>query len=102
MANWSGSIVNTTTTSITISWKNFTSVLAQHILHYVVVMKNTNGSILNVNIVSRGTTSAAFNGLSPYAEYRVTIVGVDDQGNSYKSSEVTVWTDEGGTVFKHK
>ena len=90
--------MNTTTRSITISWETLTPVLAQRTLYYVVVMKSANGSILNVNIVSGGTTSDVFNGLSPYTEYQVSVVGVDNEGNSFKSSDVTVWTEERGTL----
>ena len=49
VANWSASIENTTTTSIRISWQNLTPVLGRRILHYFVVIKSSNGSILNGN-----------------------------------------------------
>ena len=62
------------------------------------VVKSTNGSILNGNIVPGNTTSDVFYGLTPYTEYRLSVVGVDAIRRTYKSAEGTSWTDEGGTV----
>ena len=99
MANWSASIGNITTTSIGLSWQNLTTLLGQRILHYFAVVKSTNGTVLNGNIVPGITTSDVFYGLSPYTEYRLTVVGVNDKGKAYKSIEVTVSTEEGGTYL---
>ena len=100
LGNWSVSIGNTTTTSTRISWQNLTPLLGRGIQHYIVLIKSTNGSILNGNIVPEDTTSDAFYGLSPFKEYQLSVVGADDQGSAYQSNEVSVWTDEGGT-FSH-
>ena len=101
LGNWSVSIGNTTTTSIRVSWQNLTPLLGRRIPHYVVLIKSTNGSILNGNIVPEDTTSDAFHGLSPFTEYQLSVVGSDDQGSAYKSNEVSSRTDEGGT-FSYK
>ena len=98
MANWSAYIDNTTTTSIRFSWQNLSPLLVQ-ISHYYVVLKTSYGSSLNGNIMSGNTTSHVFSGLSAYTEYRLSVVGVGDNGTAYKSTEVTVRTDEGGTYF---
>jgi len=100
LGNWSVSIENTTATSTRISWQTLTPLLGRGIQHYIVLIKSTNGSILNGNIVPEDTTSDAFYGLSPFKEYQLSVVGADDQGSAYKSNEVSVWTDEGGT-FSH-
>ena len=96
VANWSASIENTTTTSIRISWQNLRSVLGRRILHYFVVIKNSNGSILNGNIRSENTFSDVFYGLSPYREYRLNVIGVDEEGRAYNGSELVALTEEGG------
>jgi len=100
LGNWSVSIGNTTATSIRISWQNLTPLLGRRIPHYIVLIKSTNGSILNGNIVPEDTTSDAFHGLSPFEEYKLSVVGANDEGGAYKSNEVAAWTDEGGT-FSH-
>ena len=101
LANWSTFIDNTTTTSIQFSWQNLSPLLGQQISHYFVVLKNGYGyrSSLNGNIMSGNTTSHVLSGLSGYTEYRLSVVGVDVNGTAYNSTEVTVWTDEGGTYF---
>ena len=100
LGNWSVSIGNTTATSIRISWQNLTPLLGRRIPHYIVLIKSTNGSILNGNILPEDTASDAFHGLSPFAEYQLSVVGANDEGGAYKSNEVAAWTDEGGT-FSH-
>ena len=48
------------------------------------------------NILQSNVTSDVFYWLSPYMEYRLNVLGVNDNGNVYKSSEVTEWTEESG------
>ena len=36
-------------------------------------------------------------GLTAYREYRLSVAGVNYSGNAYNSTEITAWTDEGGT-----
>ena len=96
VANWSALIGNTTTTSIRISWQNLTPVLGRRIRYYFVVIKSSNGSILNGNIRSENAFSDVFYGLSPYREYRFNVIGVDEEGRAYNGSELVTWTEEGG------
>lgn len=96
MANWSVAIGNTTDRSIGIHWQNLNEVLDQQILHYFGLVKNSNGSIVNGKIMSGNTTSVVFDGLSPYKQYSIIVVGVSSNGQSYKSANLTAWTDEGG------
>ena len=96
VANWSALVENTTTTSIRISWQNLTPVLGRRILHYFVVIKSSNGSISNGNFRSENTFSDVFYGLSPYREYRLNVIGVDEEGRAYNGSELVAWTEEGG------
>ena len=99
VANWSASSDNKTTTSIRVSWQNLASLLDQKILHYIAVVTSTNGSIENGNIVPENTTYDVFYGLTPYTEYRLIVVGVNDIRKTYKSTEATAWTDEAGTFL---
>ena len=79
-----------------VSWKNLSALLSQSVLYYITVIKSNNGSIVNGNILQGNTTSDVFYGLSPYMEYRLNALGVYDNGQVYKSSEATEWTEESG------
>ena len=98
LANWSVSIDNTSTTSIRFSWQNLET-LGRQISHYFVVIKNSFGSSLIGYLVQKNTISHLFYGLSAYSEYRLSVVGADYSGNAYKTTEITAWTDEGGTCI---
>ena len=82
-----------------VSWKNLSALLSQNILRYLTVIKSGNGSIVSGNILQANTTSDVFYGLSPYMEYRFNVLGVSDNGNVYKSSEATEWTEESGMFY---
>ncbi|KAM7442458.1 Protein sidekick-1 [Porites harrisoni] len=94
VSNWSLCIDNKTATSMRVSWKNLSALLSQSVLHYITVIKSSNGSIVNGNILQGNTTSDVFYGLSPYMEYRLNVLSVNDNGKFYKSSEATEWTEE--------
>ena len=99
VSNWSVSIDNKTATSIQVSWQDLATLLSQSIFHYITVIKSSNGSIVNGNILQENTTSNVFYGLSPYMEYRLTLLCVNDNWEVYKSSEVTEWTEESGMII---
>ncbi|CAH3172193.1 unnamed protein product, partial [Porites evermanni] len=94
VSSWNVSIDNKTATSMGVSWKNLSTLLSQNILHYLTVIKSGNRSIVSGNILQGNTTSDVLYGLSPYMEYRLNVLGVNDNGNVYKTSEVTEWTEE--------
>ncbi len=50
-------------------------------------------------VVHGNATYANIAGLSTYTEYQVSVVGVSSDGQPYKSSNFTAWTEEGGFVF---
>ena len=96
VSNWNFFIDNKTATSMRVSWKNLSALLSQSVLYYITIIKSSNGSIVNGNILQGITTSDVFYGLSPYMEYRLNVLGVNDNGKVYKSSEATEWTEESG------
>ena len=99
MSNWSVSIDNKTANSMQVSWQDLATLLDQSILHYITVIKSSNGSIVNGNILHKNTTSNVFYGLSPYMEYRLTVLCVNDNWKVYKSSEVAEFTEESGVFI---
>ena len=84
------------------SWQNLQTLAGQEISHYFIVVKNSYGNGVNGYIVPGNTTSHVLSGLSPYTEYRLSVVGVNFRGNAYNSTERTAWTDEGGTCNRSK
>ncbi|XP_022786238.1 uncharacterized protein LOC111326491 isoform X2 [Stylophora pistillata] len=95
VSNWNVTIGNTTQRSIGVQWQNLNELLNQQILHFFGLLGTSNGTILNAKIMSESTTSVIFDGLSPYRQYSVAILGVDKNGQAYKSANVTAWTEEG-------
>lgn len=96
VSNWNVTIGNTTEKSIGIQWENLNEVLNQQILHLFGLLQTSNGTVLNAKIMSGNMTSVVFDGLSSYKQYCVAIIGVDNNGQAYKSANITAWTDEGG------
>ncbi|KAL9979894.1 hypothetical protein ACROYT_G008409 [Oculina patagonica] len=96
VANWTISIGSTTQTSIAIHWPNLTPILNQILLHVFGLIKDTTGNISISDILTGNATSVIFHGMSPYTQYRLSVVGVNSKGELFKSAEVTVWTKEGG------
>ena len=98
-ANWNVSIANTSTTSIQFFWQNLQTLVGQQLSHFFTVIKNSYGSSQNSHIVPGNTTFHVFSGLTAYREYRLSVFGVNYSGNAYNSTEITAWTDEGGTCI---
>ena len=97
LGNWRLSIDNTFTTSIRFSWQNLQTLVGQQTSHYLIFVKDSNGRGLNEYIVPGNTNSHVVSGLTAYREYRLSVVGVNYSGNAYNSTEITAWTEEGGT-----
>ena len=99
VSNWNVTIGNTTEKSIGIQWENVNEVLNQKIRHLFGLLQTSNGTILNAKIMSGNTTSVVFVGLLSYRQYSVAIIGVANDGQAYKSANITAWTDEGGKCW---
>ena len=97
LGNWRISIDNTSTTSIKFSWQNLQTLVGQQTSHYFIFVKYSYGRGLNEYIVPGNTISYVVSGLTGYKEYRLSVVGVNYSGNAYNSTEITAWTEEGGT-----
>ena len=100
IANWNVSVGNTTRTSLLFNWEDLTPLINKRVLHYISLIRNKHGSdVSNALIVNGNTTYANIAGLSTYTEYKVSVVGVSSDGIPYTSSNVTVWTEEGGVFI---
>lgn len=97
IANWNVTVGNVTTTTVTVLWNNLATLISKRVLHYISLIRNNNGSsVINAEISSGNTTYSNIVGLSAYTEYQIRFVGVGSDGQAYKSSNITVWTAEGG------
>lgn len=94
--NWNVTVGNTSSTRITIHWQNLAPLIRERVVHYIALIRNISGILVNGVVVSEKATFANFSGLSPYVEYQVSVIGANSNGQSHKSSNVTAWTDEGG------
>ena len=97
LGNWRVSIDNTSTTSIRFSWQNLQTLVGQQTSHYFIFVKDSYGRSLNEYIVPGNTISHVVSGLTAYSEYRLSVAGVNYSGNAYNTTEITAWTEEGGT-----
>ena len=97
LGNWRVSIETSSTTSIRFSWQNLQTLVGQQASHYFIFVKDSSGRGLNEYIVPGNNTSHVVSGLTVYREYRLSVAGVNYSGNAYSSTEITAWTDEGGT-----
>ena len=97
LGNWRISVDNTSTTSIRFSWQNLQTLVGQQTSYYFIFVKDSYGRGLKEYIVPGNTISHVVSGLTAYREYRLSVAGVNYSGNAYNSTEITAWTDEGGT-----
>ena len=97
LGNWRVSVDNTSTTSIRFSWQNLQTLVGQQTSHYFIFVKDSYGRSLKEYIVPGNTISHVVSGLTAYREYRLSVAGVNYSGNAYNSTEITAWTEEGGT-----
>ena len=97
LGNWRVSVDNTSTTSIRFSWQNLQTLVGQQTSYYFIFVKDSYGRGLKEYIVPGNTISHVVSGLTAYREYRLSVAGVNYSGNAYNSTEITAWTDEGGT-----
>ena len=96
MPHWNVTIGPATSTRVSVDWTNLTGTINQHLVGYLVLVGDTNGTIVNTVFVSGNASHASIFRLSPYTEYQVLVIGVSSDREPYKSSHITAWTDESG------
>lgn len=96
MPDWNVTVGHATGKSVLIHWQNLASLINQQMVYYIALISNKNGRTINAVLVSGNATLASIPGLSTYVEYKVRVIGVNSDWQTYQSSNVTAWTDEGG------
>jgi len=89
-------VVNRTTNSIGIVWSSLVHVHSGGVRFYVARARRSNSSEPNGKLVPGNTTTAEIQDLAAYTEYNVSVVVVNVNGSQFQSTDVLVWTDEGG------
>ena len=85
---------NTARTSMTVHWENLAPLINETILYYIANAHH--GNLSRAAVVSGDLLSANIVGLSTYTEYQVNVIGINNNGQPYNSSNVTALTEEGG------
>lgn len=85
---------NTAKTSMTVHWENLAPLINETVLYYIANAHH--GNLSRVAVVSGYLRSANIVGLSTYTEYQVNVIGINNNGQPYNSSNVTALTEEGG------
>ena len=92
---WNVTVFNMTSTSFTIQWTKLYSGNNHYAKFYVVEVKNTQGTILAIEIVPGNVTATVIKRLRPSSKYHVSVYGVDEIGQPYKSLESVTTTTKG-------
>lgn len=97
--SWTVSLRRAEGKSLMFNWTNLTAAIKQHMVGYFVLVRNTNGTVVNVVFATGNASYANIPGLTPYTEYHVRVIGISSDGNPYNSSNITAWTDETGMLL---
>ena len=88
--------MNVSHSTVTFQWPKLTNVLRNQVRAYVPIAETTDGKHIAGDIVLSNVTSITLSGLEAGTKYRLFIAVVDVQGQPYSSSEVLIFTEEGG------
>ena len=101
MDGWNVTVVNVSESSITFQWPNLTDVsLRNQVRAYVAIVETTDGKEITGDIVFPNVTFITLSGLEGGTEYRLFAVVVDLLGQPHRSSELLLFTKEGGECEK--
>ena len=82
-----------------IQWQNLEPVINKRISRYIAVIGNSNGIIIKALFLTGNRNYADMDGLSPYTEYQIRVVGVSEHGKTFKSTYMRAWTEETGMYY---
>ena len=100
MDGWNVTVLNVSESSISFQWSKLTDVRGNQVRAYVAVVETTDGKEITGDISLPNVTSTTTHGLKGSTEYRIFAAVVDQLGQPHRSSEVLVFTDEGGKCEK--
>ena len=93
-------VLKSASTGFTIQWTELRANINRVATFYAILIKSTEKIILAVETVRGTARTVDIRGLKPSSKYRVSVYGVDDTGQPYKSLESLASTAEGkDTVY---
>ena len=98
MDGWNVTVLNVSESSITFQWPKL--VLGNQVRAYIAIVETTDGKEIAGDIVYPNDTSITIGGLEGGTEYRLFVAVVDVLGQVYRSSELLMFTEEGGKCEK--
>ena len=98
MDGWNVTVLNISKSSITFQWPKL--VLGNQVRAYVAIVETTDGKEIAGDIVYPNVTSITIGGLKGGTEYRLFVAVVDALGQPHRSSELLMFTEEGGKFEK--
>ena len=102
MDGWNVTLLNVSESSISFQWQKLTDVLGNQVRAYIPIVETTDGKEITGDIVFPNVTSKTTHELLGNTEYRIFTIVVDELGQPRRSSEVLVFTDEGGKCEKER
>ena len=100
MDGWNVTVLNVSQSSISFQWPKLTDVRGNQVRGYVVIVETTDGKEIAGDIFLANITFKTTHGLKGSTEYRIFATVVDQLGQPHRSSEVFVFTEEGGKCEK--
>ena len=94
LTGWRVTVANTTSSSISVQWTNLTSLVNRQARNFIVLLNSNNGSALANKVTHGNQLTTEIIGLEHSTNYTVILVGVDEQGQPYKSLAVNATTEE--------
>ena len=88
-------VLKSDSTGFTLQWTKLRANINRVATFYVILIKRSEDTILAVEIVPGTATTVDIGGLKPSSKYRLSVYGVDDTGQPYKSLESLTSTTEG-------
>ena len=95
MDGWNVTVLNVSHSNVTFQWPKLTDVLGNQVRAYVPIVETTVCKVAG-DIVLPNVTSITIGGLKGGTEYRLFAAVVDVLGQPHRSSEVLIFTEEGG------
>ena len=93
-SGWNLTVLNPFGTGFTLQWTQLPANINRVARFYIILVKSTQGSILDVETLPESILTLTINGRRPSTKYRVVVYGVDDEGQLYKSEESLASTTE--------
>ena len=88
-------VLTSDSAGFTLQWTKLRANINRVATFYVIIIKRSEDTIVVMKVVPGKATTVDIGGLKPSSKYRLSVYGVDDTGQPYKSLESLTSTTEG-------